>query len=207
MIIRELHSSTRLAFLTCRVKQVAIVLPSLSPRGILITYLLLQPKPSLRPHALAPFANVAMQPCGFAFEFGHERDVPTRGSQHHFDPNHSRLSCECAANSLWAHFQYSARGRIVSCEDELPGARASSRNPGFPLNPGTVHDERLESNDCRFGTRKLKRNFRLAPPTAKWQPPPTAAASSSKHFQGLDLEFRLRFENTKSEPKIPDFLR
>ena len=65
MIIRELHSSTPLASSTFveSSKQAIRFCSLLSPRGILITYLLLQPKPSLRPtdRTRTPFANVAIR--------------------------------------------------------------------------------------------------------------------------------------------------
>ena len=79
MIIRELHSSTRLAFLTCRVKQVAIVLrlPSLSPRNT--NNLFAFATEALTPTARAPLANVAMKPCGFEFGFGRLRAAGREG--------------------------------------------------------------------------------------------------------------------------------
>ena len=83
MIIRELHSSTPLASSTFveSSKQASrfcsLLSPPLSPSGILITYLLLQPKPSLRPtdRTRTPFANVAIR-VGVGLSWAKEEVAP-----------------------------------------------------------------------------------------------------------------------------------
>ena len=80
------HSRAALIYSTrfsnfCRVKQVAIVLPSfspsLAPRNT--NNLFAFATEALTPTARAPLANVAMKPCGFEFGFGRLRAAGREG--------------------------------------------------------------------------------------------------------------------------------